>query len=125
MVVGICRVVLSLPGNDSLKGKRSVVRSILERARTRFHAAAAEVADMDAHRRATLGFAIVSNDARHVQSILDKLIGFVAGASEAQLIDHSRKIERYDDLGGLGSSGAEWESEDWDDWDEDGDQEDD
>jgi hypothetical protein len=124
MVVGICRVVLSLPGNDSLKGKRSVVRSILERVRTRFHAAAAEVADMDAHRRATLGFAIVSNDARHVQSILDKLVGFVAGATEAQLIDQTRKIEHYDDLGGFGSSGAEWDSED--DWDDDdGDEEDD
>jgi uncharacterized protein len=124
MVVGICRIVLSLPGNDSLKGKRSVVRSIVERARIRFHVASAEVADMDAHRRATLGFAIVSNDARHVESILDKLVGFVAGAGEAQVIDQSRKIERFDDLGGLHSSGAEWESED-DDWDDDGDEEDD
>jgi uncharacterized protein YlxP (DUF503 family) len=123
MVVGICRIVLSLPGNDSLKGKRSVVRSILERARTRFHVAAAEVADMDAHRRATLGFVVVSNDARHVESMLDKLVGFVAGAGEALVIDQSRKIERYDDLGGLGSSGAEWEPDD--DWDDDGDEEDD
>ncbi len=124
MVVGIVRVVLSLPGNDSLKGKRSVVRSIIERARVKFHVAAAEVADMDAHRRATLGFAVVSNEARHVESILDKLVGFVAGAGEALVIDQSRKIERYDDLGGLGSSGAEWESDD--DWDDDdGDEEDD
>ncbi len=121
MVVGICRVVLSLPGNDSLKGKRSVVRSILERVRVRFHAAAAEVADMDVHRRATLGFAIVSNDAKHVQSILDKLVGFVAGATEAQLIDQSRSIEHYDQLGG-GLRG-DWDSADWDD-DEDGDEED-
>ena len=122
MVVGICRVVLSLPGNDSLKGKRSVVRSILERARTRFHVAAAEVADMDVHRRATLGFAIVSNDAQHVQSIMDKLIGFVAGATEAQLIDQSKSIEHYDQLGG-GLSG-DWDAaEDWDD--DDGDDEED
>ncbi|HEY6879841.1 MAG TPA: DUF503 domain-containing protein [Polyangiales bacterium] len=123
MVVGICRVVLALPGNDSLKGKRSVVRSILERARTRFHAAAAEVADMDVHRRATLGFTIVSNDARHVQSILDKLIGFVAGATEAQLIDQSCRIEHYDDLSGLASAGTSWDADD--DWDDDGDDEED
>ena len=96
MFVGVCRVVLSLPFNDSLKGKRSVVKSILERARVKFHVAAAEVDDMDAHRRAVLGFSAVSNDARHLQSMLDKLVSFVATASEAQVLDKNVSVERYD-----------------------------
>lgn len=114
MVVGMCRVVLALPWNDSLKGKRSVVKSVLERARTRFHVAAAEVADLDQHRRATLGFAVVSNDARHVRSVLDKLVGFVAGAGQAQLIEHGISVEHYE----IGASqpfalGSEkWEGDD-------------
>lgn len=116
MVVGILRVVLSLPWNDSLKGKRSVVKSIVERARGRFHVAAAEVDDLDQHRRATLGFAVVSNDARHAGQVLDKLLGFIAGASEAQLVDQSRSIEHYD---GLGGGGLGFDS----DWDDDGDDE--
>jgi uncharacterized protein YlxP (DUF503 family) len=96
MVVGMCRVVLALPWNDSLKGKRSVVKSVVERARLKFHVAAAEVADLDQHRRATLGFAVVSNDARHARSVLDKLVSFVAGATQAQLIDHATSIEHYE-----------------------------
>jgi len=91
LVVGICRIVLSLPGNDSLKGKRAVVRRILERARNKFNVAAAEVADLDVHRKATLGFTVVSNDASHVHSMLDKLTAFVAGATEALVVD--REIE--------------------------------
>ena len=122
MVVGICRIVLSLPWNDSLKGKRSVVKSILERARVRFHVAAAEVEDLDAHRRATLGFAVVSNEARHVESILDKLVSFVAGATQAQIIDQSRVIE-HRDLGFTGSEGGHFHPPDWND--EDGDEEED
>jgi uncharacterized protein len=106
MVVGICRVVLALPWNDSLKGKRSVVKSILERARVKFHVAAAEVEDHDAHRRATLGFAVVSNEARHAQSILDKLVSFIAGATQAEVIDTSRTVEHYD----LGPTGADLDS---------------
>ena len=102
MVVGICRVVLALPWNDSLKGKRSVVKSILERTRQRFHVAAAEVEDLDAHRRATLGFSVVSNDVRHAHSVLDKVVSFVAGATEAQLVDQSRTIEHFD-LGPMGN----------------------
>jgi uncharacterized protein len=122
MVVGIARISLALPWNDSLKGKRSVVKSILERARTRYHVAAAEVADLDAHRRATLGFAVVSNDSRHARSLLDKLIGFVAGASEAQLIDHAVSVEHFE----LGAGqGVDFERGDEDEaWeDEDGDEE--
>jgi uncharacterized protein YlxP (DUF503 family) len=79
-----------LPWNDSLKGKRSVVKSISSARGASFHVAAAEVGDLDQHRRATLGFAVVSNEARHARSILDKLVGFVAGASQAQLIDTAR-----------------------------------
>jgi uncharacterized protein len=120
MVVGIARITLSLPWNDSLKGKRSVVKSILERARTRYHVAAAEVADLDAHRRATLGFAVVSNDSRHARSLLDKLIGFVAGASEAQLIDHAVSVEHFEPGAGQGldlerdSDDGSWEDDDGD-----------
>ena len=126
MVVGICRVVLALPWNDSLKGKRSVVKSILERARVRFHVAAAEVADLDAHRRATLGFAVVSNDARHVESMLDKLVSFIAGASQAQILDTSRSIEHHESLLEsplTGAQGDSWYPPEWDR--EDGDEEED
>jgi uncharacterized protein YlxP (DUF503 family) len=125
MVVGICRVVLSLPWNDSLKGKRSVVKSILERARNRFHVSAAEVDDMDAHRRAVLGFAVVSNDARLVESILDKLVSFIAGATQAEIIDQSRSIEHHDALSvtGLGLGTDRWNPPDWNQ--DDGDEEED
>jgi uncharacterized protein YlxP (DUF503 family) len=121
MVVGVCRVVLALPYNDSLKGKRAVVKSLVERARVRFHVAAAEVGDLDAHKRATLGFAVVSNDARHAQSVLDKLVSFVAGAGEAQLVDKSTTVEHYDL--GHGVSGLSEDRYNPPHWNEDGDDE--
>jgi len=100
LVVGVCRITLSLPGNDSLKGKRAVVRRIVDRARNKFHVAAAEVGDLDVHRRATLGFSAVSNDASHVNSILDKLTGFVAGATEALVIDREVELIHFgEDMG--------------------------
>lgn len=95
MVVGICRIVLSLPGNDSLKGKRAVVKSIVERVRHKFHVAAAEVADMDVHRRATLGFSVVSNDAAHARAILDKVASFVSGATSALVVDRKTEVVRF------------------------------
>jgi uncharacterized protein len=119
MVVGVCRVVLALPWNDSLKGKRSVVKSILERARARYSVAAAEVGDLDAHRRATLGFAHVSNDARLTRSVLDKLVSFVASATEAQVVDREISVEHHE-AGLPGGPGLPFADTDYDD---DGDEE--
>ncbi|MBW2464103.1 MAG: DUF503 domain-containing protein [Deltaproteobacteria bacterium] len=82
-----------MPGNDSLKGKRKVVRRILDRARSRFNVAAAEVGDNDVHRRAVLGFTVVSNDSRHVNSMLDEVAAFVEGATETIVIDRFFDIQ--------------------------------
>ncbi len=62
MVVGVCQISLSLPGVTSLKAKRSIVRKVLDRTANRFNVSVAEVAQQDAHRQATLGFAVVSGD---------------------------------------------------------------
>jgi uncharacterized protein YlxP (DUF503 family) len=92
MVVGVCSVTFSLPGNASLKGKRSIVRRIVERTKAKFNASVAEVEDMDVHRRAVIGVAVVSNDARHANSMLDTISAFMAGLTEAVLTDRSLEI---------------------------------
>jgi uncharacterized protein YlxP (DUF503 family) len=92
MVVGICRVSFSLPGNDSLKGKRSIVRRIIDRTRAKFNVAVAEVAALDSHRNAVLGFAVVSNDGRHANSMLDRITSFMVGATEAVCVGRSLEI---------------------------------
>lgn len=91
MVVGVSRITFSLPGNDSLKGKRRVVRRIVERTRNTFQVAAAEVGALDRHTTAEIGFAVVSNDSRHANSVLDKVSEFVSTLTEAVVVD--REIE--------------------------------
>ena len=73
MIVGTLTVILFIPGSDSLKDKRRVVRSMLDRIRGRFNASAAEIDLLDSHTTARLGFACVSNDAALVNRMLDKI----------------------------------------------------
>ena len=73
MVVGVCQISLSLPGVTSLKAKRSIVRKVLDRTANRFNVSVAEVGQQDAHRQAMLGFAVVSGDRRHANSMLDSI----------------------------------------------------
>ena len=104
MVVGIARIVLGIPGAQSLKDKRSVVRRVIDRTRAKFNAAVAEVGDNDVHRRAVIGVSVVSNDRRHVNEMLDTILAFVSGASDALVLDRAIEIETYDDHFGLGAA---------------------
>lgn len=92
MVVGVCRITFGLPGNDSLKGKRRVVRRIVDRTRNQFNAAVAEVGDLDDHRRAAIGIAVLSNDGRHANSMLDTISAFASSQTEAIVLDRSLEL---------------------------------
>jgi uncharacterized protein len=77
MVVGVCQLDLLIPGNHSLKGKRHVLRQVFDRVRNKFNVAISEVGDNDLWQRAQIGICAVSNDRRHINSSLDKVIDFI------------------------------------------------
>jgi uncharacterized protein len=77
MHVGVARVALHLAENGSLKGKRMVVKSVAQRVRNRFNVAVAEVDTQDAWHLITLGIVCVSEDRRHANEMLDKVIEFI------------------------------------------------
>jgi len=77
MVIGVCKLDLRIPENHSLKGKRHVLRKLMDRVRARFNVAISEVGDNDLWQRAQMGFCTVGNDRRHINSSLDKVIYFI------------------------------------------------
>ena len=98
MVVGTCRIALEFPGSTSLKEKRGPVRSIITRMRSSFNAAVAEVDGQDSWTEAILGVAVISNDARHANAMLSKIVAFVdANLSDGILSDHAIEILHLDD----------------------------
>lgn len=64
-------VTITIPGATSLKEKRAVIRSLVERLRSRMRVSAAEVGDQDYVSRAQVGFAVVSGDLATARSLVD------------------------------------------------------
>lgn len=87
LVIGILRVELRLPGACSLKDKRSVIKSILERSRNRFSVSSAEIEKQDNIREAVLAFTYVGNAAPFVESVMHKVEDFVASFPECEIVD--------------------------------------
>ena len=93
MHVGTCIVKLRLPENGSLKGKRQVSRSIIERVKNKFNVSIAEVEDQDLWQSLTLGISCVSNSAPHANEILSKAVNFIENNRfDAELVDYEIEI---------------------------------
>ncbi|HAG49753.1 MAG: cytoplasmic protein [Deltaproteobacteria bacterium GWC2_42_51] len=95
MVVGICQIDLIIHNNHSLKGKRQVLKAIIERVKNRFNVSAAEVGDNDVWQRSQIGLCVVGNDSSHINGILDKTINFIESLHLAEIIDHRIEIVNY------------------------------
>ena len=87
MVTGVLRIELFIPESGSLKTKRFAIKSIKDRLHNRFNVSVAEVDHGDLWQRATLGVAAVSNESRHIESILSNVLNLVYGDSRVQVID--------------------------------------
>lgn len=90
MVVGACEITLQLPENHSLKGKRQVSRSLVQRIRNKFNVAVSEVADQDRWQTLSLGVTCVSDDPRHANQILSKVVDFVDDHNDGAVVQHHR-----------------------------------
>jgi hypothetical protein len=70
-------LTLHLPGVQSLKEKRAIVRSVVERLRSRRQLSAAEVGLQDRLQQAQVGFAVVSGDLATARSVVEDARRFV------------------------------------------------
>lgn len=92
MRVGALEVRLGLPGVNSLKEKRRILRSLKDRVRNKFNVAVAEVDDLDVWRVSTLGIVTVANNGRFVESALSKVLNYIRDNPESSLTDFDLEV---------------------------------
>ena len=73
MIVGVMTADLAIYDARTLKDKRQVVRSVLDRMKGTFNVSAAEVDTHDDVKLATLAFAAVGFETAAVQGVLQKI----------------------------------------------------
>ena len=85
--MGLLTVELYISDAMTLKDKRSVVSSLLERLTNKFNVAAAEVSALDNRRTAVLAVTTVANDGQHVGKVLEAARNFILAEPRAVLQD--------------------------------------
>ena len=96
MNLGYCSLKFFLHGNNSLKGKRKVIRTIKDRLRNKFNVSVAEVGDQDVWQNIHLGVAAVSADAQYLNGLLQQVVNFVDNMHLAEMTDCQMEIIKAD-----------------------------
>ena len=127
MFVGVLRLTLHLPAPGSLKSKRHLVRSAVDRVKARYNVSIAEVAENVLWQRSVLGIAAVGNEHAFVNETLDKVAEFVTSMHGGQILVTGRDVEIVAYRDHLGAEGgrtlAEAEAERGEGgWERDGDE---
>ena len=93
MIIGACSIELHLPGNGSLKGKRSLLKPLLARLRREFNLAVAEVAHQDVWQSAEVALVTVSNDPGRAHAVLERAVRWIeTHHPEVQVVDWQIEI---------------------------------
>ena len=92
MVVGCGIITFRLHDCRSLKGKRKVVKSIINQIRNNFNVSVAEIGSNDIHQRTEIGFAVVGNSKMVINSKIDKIFNLADKLGVAEIIDSEMEI---------------------------------
>lgn len=87
MIIGTARIYLFANWVHSLKEKRMVVKSIIDKTKNKFNVSIAEVDDNDLHQSIVIGIACVSTDKRHADSMLQNVLNFIEENTDASIQD--------------------------------------
>jgi uncharacterized protein len=92
MHIGVATIRLEITDALTLKDKRSVVRSLLDRIRAGFNVSAAEIGSLDAHTEAVIAVVGVANDGRYVNGQMELVINLIERDPRALMLDYELEL---------------------------------
>ncbi|MBC8060741.1 MAG: DUF503 domain-containing protein [Clostridiaceae bacterium] len=87
MKILLLTVTLRASWVHSLKEKRMVVKSIVQKLKNKFNISVAEVAEQDIHQIIVIGIAGICGTTAQVDSTMENVITFIEGNTDAEIID--------------------------------------
>lgn len=87
MIIGRCLIRLRLFSPNSLKEKRRILKSLIERLKSRYNISIAEIGENDSWQIAEIGIAVVANKAVFADEVINKIVYFIDNFDSVEIID--------------------------------------
>ncbi len=98
MFTGTAKICLHLQGTATLKDKRTIVKSVIGRLKSRFNVSASEIDRLDNKQMAIIGIAVVSNDRTFTQSQIDTILNFIYNDGRFYVADVKKDVFAFDEF---------------------------
>ena len=85
------KLTFQISHSASIKDKRQVRRSIIDKVKHRFNVSIAEVDTQDAIQTLTIGIAIVSGELFHARQSLDEIVRYMEDHVDGELVELEEK----------------------------------
>lgn len=93
MIVGLMRLEIYIRSSRSLKDKRRIIKSLIEKVKREFrNLSVSEVGSNDLWKRSEIGIVIVSNDTQFVSSSLDGVLNYLKSGSSYEVISNNIEL---------------------------------
>jgi len=92
MIVGLLTLDLHIPEANSLKSKRVVVKSLIDRTKNKFNVSIAEVDAQNLWQRCIIGIAFVSNETVMINRVFEKIRTLVLNTNSVELLDSNMEL---------------------------------
>ena len=88
MVIGLCIVEHLIGEAGSLKDKRRILKSMMDRVKAHYNVSIAEIDQHDIWQRSTIAFTCVTNERKHAFRVLNSVVKFFEKQRESQVLDY-------------------------------------
>jgi uncharacterized protein YlxP (DUF503 family) len=92
LIIGVLTLEIHLGEANSLKEKRRILKSLIERIKNRFNVSVAEVGEHDLWQRSTIGISLVSTERAHVHQVFAVVVKFVESQGTVLITNYQTEI---------------------------------
>ncbi len=85
--IAVLKISFFIPSAQSLKSKRTVLKSLKDRVRQRFNVSIAELDGQDKWQRAVCGITMIGSDRRYMDSRLQNIMSFVETIHDLEIFE--------------------------------------
>ncbi|MDD2556269.1 MAG: DUF503 domain-containing protein [Syntrophaceticus sp.] len=88
LVIGLCTIELHIGGAHSLKDKRRILKSLIDRVKAHHNVSIAEIDNQDIWQRSTVAFVCVANERKHTFQVLNSVVKVFEKQGEYEILDY-------------------------------------
>ena len=96
MVIGLLKIELYVESSRSLKDKRKIIKSLIQKLKSKYtNLSVSEIDFLNNWKKSIIAIVAVSNEIKHINSVLEKALKFILDGYNYQVIDSEIEIIKY------------------------------